>query len=93
MDKLYGGTRAVFVDPADSEYVTIVYPGGHIIGEDMGKWQGVSDSRPEVSRQKVGKVDMTKGPKKVSYNPTGSEAFGDKMGGKKSAWKGVSDNR
>jgi hypothetical protein len=36
---------------------------------------------------------MCKPPKKVSYNPTGSEAFGDKMGAKKSAWKGVKDSR
>jgi hypothetical protein len=59
----------------------------------MGKWQGVSDSRPESSRQKVGSTNMCKPPKKVSYNPTGSEAFGDKMGAKKSSWKGNKDNR
>jgi hypothetical protein len=56
-------------------------------------WKGVSDSRPEASRQKPGKTDMCKGPKSVGYNPTGSEAFGDRMGDKKVSWKGNKDNR
>lgn len=56
-------------------------------------WKGMSDSRPEAEKPKPGKLDRMNGPKSVSYNPTGSEAFGHKRGEKKSSWKGVKDNR
>ena len=75
---LYGGKRAVFVDSAISPYATVVFPGGVV----MGDWKGSGDSRPEASRPKAGGLDRMGPAKKVSYNPTGSEAFGDKVGGK-----------
>lgn len=56
-------------------------------------WKGNCDSRVEASKPKAGKLDRSKGAKSVAYNPTGSEAFGDKMGGKKVNWKGNKDNR
>jgi len=60
----------------------------------MAKWKGFGDSRPETSASpKAGKIDCTGKPKKVQYQPTGSEVFGDRRGGTKSNWKGLKDSR
>ena len=57
-------------------------------------WQGKGDSRPECDKPRVGSIDRTGPPKKVSYNPTGSEVSGAKRGGvQKVNWKGRKDNR
>ena len=56
-------------------------------------WKGMSDSRPEVSKPKPGKLDRTSGPKTRPRIPVGSEAFGDKVGAKSVNWKGNKDNR
>ncbi len=54
---------------------------------------GQQDSRPEASKPKAGKLDRTSKAKSVNPVPTGSEAFGDKVGGKDSNWRGNKDNR
>lgn len=57
------------------------------------KWKGMSDSRVESSKPKVGSLDRCKPAGSEKYQPTGSEAFGDKRGGKSMNWKGNKDNR
>ena len=59
----------------------------------MVNWRGQGDSRPGVSKSKITSLDGTGPPKKVSYNPTGSESFGDRRGGTSSNWKGQKDSR
>lgn len=56
-------------------------------------WKGFADSRPEASKPAPGKLDRSAEPKSPSRNPTGSESFGDKMGGKSVNWKGMADGR
>lgn len=57
------------------------------------KWKGFGDSRPEASKPKAGKLDCTGEAKKFSRIPVGSEAFGDRVGGKSVNWKGQKDSR
>lgn len=56
-------------------------------------WKGMSDSRPEARKPKAGRIDRSASAGSKPRNPTGSEAFGDKVGSKSRNWKGMKDSR